>query len=117
MKSGTSFEAALRQNPKLKDAAYYLGRAEMKLGNEAQAVEALKRAVSEDSDPEIIQQAWCQLGVEYRRMNRTEDSQHPMAMFQKLKDEETARQQQLLQKRREAQDANDALPPVAPSNP
>lgn len=109
-----AIEAALQQNPNLKDADYYLGRAEMQLGNDSAAVEALKRAISGDSDPEIAQQAWYQLGIVYRRMHRMAEAQRAMAMFQKLKDAETEHQQQLLQQNREAQQPN-TQPPATPN--
>lgn len=112
----TAIEAALQQNPQLKDAAYYLGRAEMQLGNDSAAVEALKRAISGNSDPEIAQQAWYQLGIVYRRMHRMADAQQAMAMFQKLKDAETEHQQQLLQRKREAQYPNNGEPPATPNH-
>jgi tetratricopeptide (TPR) repeat protein len=108
-------EGALAQNPHLKDAQYYLGRAEMQLGNDGPAVEALKRAVSEDSDPQIIQQAWYQLGIVYRRTHRMAEAQQAMQMFQKLKDEEAEQLRESLQKKREAQGANNT-PPAPPTN-
>jgi tetratricopeptide (TPR) repeat protein len=111
----TLIEGALKQNPHLKDAQYYLGRAEMQLGNDGLAIEALKRAVSEDSDPEIIQQGWYQLGIVYRRTHRMAEAQQAMQMFQKLKDEEAGQLRESLQKKREAQDANNA-PAAPPTN-
>ena len=95
-------EGAVRQNPGLKDSGYYLGRAEMELGNNAAAAEAFNRAISaRETDPEIVQQAWYQLGVVYRRLHRIEDAQKAFATFQKLKDEETQRIQERLKKKRE----------------
>jgi tetratricopeptide (TPR) repeat protein len=104
----TLIEGALKQNPRLKDAKYYLGRAEMQLGNDRAAVEALKHAVSEDSDPEIVQQAWYQLGIVYRRTHHMAEAQQAMQIFQKLKDEEAEQLRSSLQKKRDAQDANRA---------
>lgn len=105
-------EGAVRQNPGLKDSAYYLGRAEMELGNNAAAADAFNRAISAaDTDPEIIQQAWYQLGVVYRRLHRIEDAQKAFATFQRLKDEEAQKQQERLKKKREASGQSGA--PVA----
>jgi len=112
-----SIEAALRERPGLKDAAYYLGRAEMLLGNNDAAVEWFKKAVSTDSDPEIIQQAWYQLAIVYRRMHSTEDSQKALAMFQKLKDEAAEHQQERLEKRRAGQGQESAPPADPPKDP
>jgi tetratricopeptide (TPR) repeat protein len=108
-------EGALTQNPHLKDARYYLGRAEMQLGNDSVAIEALKHAVSEDSDPEIVQQAWYQLGIVYRRTHRVAEAQQAMQMFQKLKDEEAEHLRESLQKKREAQGTNNT-PSAPPTN-
>jgi tetratricopeptide (TPR) repeat protein len=112
-----AIEGALQQNPALKDAAYYLGRAEMRLGNNEAALEALKRATSGDTDPEIVQQAWYQLGIVYRQMHRMPEAQQAMAVFQKLKDAETEHQQQSLQRKRDAQASQSAAPPEAPEKP
>ena len=110
-------EGAVRQNPGLKDSAYYLGRAEMELGNGDAAAEAFNRAISApDTDPEIVQQAWYQLGVVYRRLHRVEDAQKAFATFQRLKDEETQRMQGRLKKKREAS-GQSAAPSSAPRNP
>jgi len=107
----------VRQNPGLKDSAYYLGRAEMELGNGEAAAEAFNRAISApDTDPEIVQQAWYQLGVVYRRLHRVEDAQKAFATFQRLKDEETQRMQGRLKKKREAS-GQSAAPSSAPRNP
>jgi tetratricopeptide (TPR) repeat protein len=108
-------EGALKQNAHLKDAQYYLGRAEMQLGNDNGAIEAFKRAVSEDSDPEIIEQAWYQLGIVYRRSHHMAEAQEAMQMFQKLKDEEAEHQRDSLQKKRDAQGANN-VPSAPPTN-
>ena len=116
-KSKELIEGAVRQNPGLKDSAYYLGRAEMELGNNVAAAEAFNRAISApDTDPEIIQQAWYQLGVVCRRLHRIEDAQKAFATFQRLKDEETQRMQERLKKKREAS-GQSAARSSAPQNP
>jgi len=115
-KSKELIERALRLNPALKDTAYYLGRAEMELGNDAAAVDSFKREISApDANREIIQQAWYQLGIVYRRMHRIPEAQQALATFQRLKDEETERQRQSLEKKREAQGLGG--PPSARKNP
>src|SRR5713101_7254844 len=63
-------EAALRQDPNLKEAYYYLARAHMQLGNDTEALDALKKAIAVNPSPEILAQAWYQLAVVYRRMHR-----------------------------------------------
>jgi tetratricopeptide (TPR) repeat protein len=110
-------EAALQQNPHLKNAAYYLGRAELLMGNDAAAVAALKRALEADSDPEVVEQAWYQLGIVYRRMDRSEDAEKALATFQKLKREEAERQQGRAEKARETTGGDTQANPHAPDHP
>ena len=109
-------EGAVRQNPGLKDSGYYLGRAEMELGNNAAAIDAFNRAIAApDTDPEIVQQAWYQLGISYRHLHRIEDAQKAFATFQRLKDEEAQKQQERFKKKREAPGQGAAS--VPPQNP
>ncbi len=107
----TSIESALRKNPRLQNGSYYLGRAEMQLGHNEQAISALNRATTSDSDPEIIEQAWFQLGVVYRRLHRLDEARQAMATFQKLKDAEV---EDLQRKFKSKQNLN---PPESPGNP
>jgi len=81
-------EAAQREKPDLVHLDYNLGRAEMLLGNEAAAAGHFERAVKSDTSPEVVEQAWYQLGTIYRRQHRMDEARNAMATFQKLKDEE-----------------------------
>jgi tetratricopeptide (TPR) repeat protein len=110
-------EAAVREKPGLLHAEYNLGRAEKLLGNDAAAVAHLERAIASDSDPEIVEQAWYQLGTLYRRLHRPEDSQKALAMFQKLKDESSEASHQALIKLKNRENPNAAEPPSAPEKP
>lgn len=106
-----SVESALRKNPRLQNGSYYLGRAEMQLGHNEQAISALMRATTADSDPEIVEQAWYQLGIMYRRLHRLDEARQALATFQKLKDAEV---EDLQRKFKSKQNLN---PPEPPSNP
>jgi tetratricopeptide (TPR) repeat protein len=111
-------EAALRAKPGLLHSDYNLGRAEMLLGNDAAAAQRLERATSAPgSDPEVIQQAWYQLGIVYRRLHRMEDAQKAMATFQRLKDEEAENSQKALKRYEAQQNPNASQPPPSPENP
>jgi tetratricopeptide (TPR) repeat protein len=111
-------EAALRQKPGLLHADYNLGRAEMLLGNDAAASRLLERATAAPgSDPEVIQQAWYQLGIVYRHLHRMEDAQKAMATFQKLKDDEAENSQKALKRYEVQQNPNSTQPPPLPQNP
>lgn len=96
-------EAALRQDPNLKEAYYYLGRAHMQLGNESEALEALKKAVAINSNSEILEQAWYQLAIVYRRVHRVEEAQQAMSTFQRLKEQESEHRQQELERKLQKQ--------------
>jgi tetratricopeptide (TPR) repeat protein len=110
-------EVALRAKPGLLHADYNLGRAEMLLGNDGRAAMHLERTTATDPDEELVQQAWYQLGIVYRRLHRVDDAQRAMAMFQKLKDAEAENSQQALQKYRALQNAKPAEPPSTPQDP
>lgn len=109
-------EEALRVKPNLAHADYNLGRAEMMLGKDEAALAHLQKAANEDSDPEVVEQAWYQLGTIYRRLRRMDEARTAMATFQKLKDEAAEKSQQRLEKFRvEHPDAS--APPAAPPTP
>jgi tetratricopeptide (TPR) repeat protein len=91
-------EAALHEKPGLVHADYNLGRAEMLLGNDVVAASHFEKTTQSDSDPEVVEQAWYQLGTAYRRMHRVDDARNAMQMFQKLKDQEAERSQSRLKK-------------------
>jgi tetratricopeptide (TPR) repeat protein len=107
-------ESALKEKPGLLHSDYNLGRAEMLLGNDATAALLLEHATSAVGfDPEVIEQAWYQLGIVYRHLHRMEDAQKAMATFQKLKDEDAENSQKVL-KRYEAQQNSNPAPPAPP---
>lgn len=111
-------EEALRQKANLLHADYNLGRAEMLLGNNAAAAQHFARATSAPgSDPDVIEQAWYQLGIVYRRLRRTDDAQKAMATFQKLKDEQAESAQKALKRYEVQQNPNLAQPPSAAAPP
>ena len=89
----------------------------MELGNYSAAAESFERAVSAPGvDPELVQQAWYQLGTAYRHLHRIEDAQKAFTAYQKLKDEEAQRVQERLKKKREASSVT-TQPPPASQNP
>jgi tetratricopeptide (TPR) repeat protein len=94
-------EAAQREKPDLVHLDYNLGRAEMLLNNLAAAASHFERAVKTDSDPEVIEQAWFQLGTAYRRLHRMDEAQKAMTIYQQLKDQEATKSQKALDNYRE----------------
>jgi len=108
-------EAAQKEKPDLIHLDYNLGRAEMLLGNDADAAAHFERTVKTDGDPEVIEQAWFQLGTAYRRLHRTDEARTAMATYQQLKDESAKKSQQQLERYREQHpEAADAPPAQNP---
>jgi tetratricopeptide (TPR) repeat protein len=107
---------ALKARPGLRHADYNLGRAEMLLGNDASAAEHFEKATQTDSDPDVLQQAWYQLGTVWRRMHRTQEAQQAFAMFQKFKDQQLEASQKQL-KQFQQQGDSDAVAPTPTPEP
>jgi tetratricopeptide (TPR) repeat protein len=106
-------EQALHEKPGLRHADYNLGRAEMQLGNDTVAAAHFEQATKTETDPEVLQQSWFQLGIVYRRLHRTPEAQQAMATFQKLKDQEAENSQKQL-KKFQVQQGETAAQPAQP---
>jgi tetratricopeptide (TPR) repeat protein len=106
-------EEADREKPGLVHMDYNLGRAEMLLGNDTAAADHFERTVKTDSTPEVVEQAWYQLGTIYRREHRMDEARRAMATYQKLKDLEAEKSQERLEKLRveHPEEAPAAKPP------
>jgi tetratricopeptide (TPR) repeat protein len=102
-------EEAQREKPDLVHLDYNLGRAEMLLGNDAAAAAHLERTVKTDTTPEVVEQAWYQLGTIYRRQRRMDEARSAMATYQQLKDADAAKSQEALERLR-VQHQEDAPP-------
>jgi tetratricopeptide (TPR) repeat protein len=87
-------QAAERAKPGMVHMDYNLGRAEMLLGEDENAARQFQLAIKTDSDPEVVTQAWYQLGTAYRRLHRMDDARSAMATYQQLKDADAKRSQQ-----------------------
>jgi tetratricopeptide (TPR) repeat protein len=106
-------EAAQSEKSNLVHIDYNLGRAEMLLGNYAAAAGHFEHAVKNDKDPEIVEQAWYQLGTAYRHLQRMDEARSAMTTYQLLKDEAAKKSQQALENFRV--DHPNAAAPVTPS--
>ena len=102
--------AALKLRPGLRHADYNLGRAEMLLGNDQAALEDFGRATKADSDQDVLEQAWYQLGTVLRRMHRTQEAQQAFAMFQKFKDAELEGSQKKMKQFQQKKDSDTVAP-------
>lgn len=110
-------EAALKEKPGLRHADYNLGRAEMLVGEDENAAKHFQQATKNETDPEVLQQAWFQLGIVYRRLHRMTEAQQAIATFQRLKNEEAEKSQERLKKFKVRQDPEVAQPTDTESNP
>jgi tetratricopeptide (TPR) repeat protein len=102
--------AALKVRPGLRHADYNLGRAEMLLGNDQAALEDFQRATKADSDQDVLEQTWYQLGTVLRRMHRTQEAQQAFAMFQKFKDAELEGSQKKMKQFQQKKDSDTVAP-------
>ena len=102
--------AALKVRPGLRHADYNLGRAEMLLGNDQAAAEDFERATKADSDQDVLEQAWYQLGTVLRRMHRTQEAQQAFAMFQKFKEAELEGSQKKMKQFQQKKDSDTVAP-------
>ena len=107
-------EAAQKEKPNLVHLDYNLGRAEMLLNNDAAAISDFERTIKTDTDPDVIQQAWFQLGTAYRRLHRMDEARQAMVMYQQLKDETAKKSQKALETYRQQHPETSA--PSAPEN-
>lgn len=110
-------ESAQREKPGLVHMDYNLGRAEMLLGNDAAAAGHFERTVSTDTTTEVVEQAWYQLGILYRRQHRMDEARNAMATFQKLKDQEADKSQERMKKSVLQGDSNPTAIPPESQNP
>lgn len=110
-------EAALKEKSGLRHSDYNLGRAEMLLSQDENALQHLLQAAATETDPEVLQQSWFQLGIVYRRLHRMTEAQQAIATFQRLKNEEAERSQEKLKKFKVQQDSEVAQPTDIDSKP
>ncbi len=110
-------EGALKEKPGLRHADYNLGRAEMLLGQDGDALKHLQQATSTETDPEVVQQAWFQLGIVYRRLHRMPEAQQAIATFQRLKNEQAEKSQAHMKKIKGRQDPEVAQPTETEATP
>jgi tetratricopeptide (TPR) repeat protein len=103
-------QEALKVRSGLRHADYNLGRAEMLLGNDQAALEDFERATKADSDQDVLEQAWYQLGTVLRRMHRTQEAQQAFAMFQKFKDAELEGSQKKMKQFQQKKDSDTVAP-------
>jgi len=110
-------EAALKEKPALRHTDYNLGRAEMLVGEDENAVRHFQQATKIETDPDVLQQAWYQLGVVYRRLHRMPEAQQAIATFQRMKNEQAEKSQEQMKRLKARQDSEVAQPAETETTP
>ena len=110
-------EAALKEKPGLRHSDYNLGRAEMLIGEDENALKHFHQATANEKDPDVLQQTWFQLGIVYRRQHRMPEAQQAIATFQRLKNEQAEKSQAQLKKIKGRQDPEVAQPTETEATP
>ena len=110
-------EGALKEKAGLRHSDYNLGRAEMLLGQDESALKHFQTAGSTEADPEVLQQAWFQLGIVFRRLHRMTEAQQAIATFQRLKNEQAEKSQEQLKRFKMQQDSDVARPAETGTTP
>lgn len=83
---------ALKENPSLNDAHYYLANGLFDLGQYREAVEEYKLAIAADPQDNRAISSYYKLAQAYRKLRREEDAQHALANYLALKNQVQARQ-------------------------
>lgn len=109
-------QKVLVKDTSLQLTAYYLGRAEMQLGNEADAIAHFKQIIAADVGAETIRQAYFQLSRAYRRLQRTEEANAAQAKYRELDEASRQEQQKKLEKTQHRFD-RDTRVPAPPAEP
>jgi tetratricopeptide (TPR) repeat protein len=80
-------EQTIQMEPTFESAYYYLGRAQVDLGQDAAGIANLQRASMAKGDLTLNTLAFYQLARVYRRMHRTDEASAALARFRTLRDE------------------------------
>ena len=110
-------EAAIKEKPGLRHSDYNLGRAEMLIGEDENALRHFQQATKIEADPDVLQQAWFQLGIVYRHLHRMPEAQQAIATFQRLKNEQADKSQEQMKRLKARQDSEVAQPAETGTTP
>ncbi len=112
-----SIEAAIKEKPGLRHIDYNLGRAEMLIGEDENALRHFQQATKIEADPDVLQQAWFQLGIVYRHLHRMPEAQQAIAAFQRLKNEQAEKSQEQMKRLKAQQNSEVAQPAETEATP
>ena len=80
-------EVAVKENPNEIDAYYYLGKAQNLLGQHEAALVSLRKVVDGKASSSLVESAYYQLALVYRKLGRADQARAALEAFQKLKGE------------------------------
>lgn len=104
-------------DPSLEMIGYYLGRAEMALGDEPAAIEHFKKVIQDDLDQDTTKQAYFQLSRAYRRVQNITASKQAEAQYLALEKKNRDLLQDKLNQRRLRADRDTSIPtPTIPTD-
>jgi tetratricopeptide (TPR) repeat protein len=103
--------AAVRQNPELIDAYYYLGKAQGLVGQTEAAVANLRRVVEGEASAPIKESAHYQLSRLYRKLGRAAEAEAALAAFRRLREERERQREQRLEELKKQQPGEPARQP------
>jgi tetratricopeptide (TPR) repeat protein len=108
-------------DPSLTMTSYYLGRAEIQLGNNDAAIADLKRTIEEHLDEDTTKQAYFQLARVYRRTHEMAASEQAQAEYRLLDQRSKAVLQEKLKQKQLRGDRDTSIPTslqdAAPTEP
>ena len=103
-------EKVLAWDPSLAMTKYYLGRADIALGQDREAVQYFKDSITANLDAETTQQAWFQLSRVYRRLHDVAASNDAAAQYRMLEQKTRTAQEQKLSQRNINGDRDTSIP-------
>jgi tetratricopeptide (TPR) repeat protein len=106
-------ERALRLDPSISDAHYYLGKGEAELGKTDQAIEQFRLATNPQGAEELRIMSWYQLATIYRNLHRSQEAGEALATFRQMKSARDERQSSKFQdqgKRRDQLPQQETIP-------
>jgi tetratricopeptide (TPR) repeat protein len=97
-------------DPTLELVAYYQGRAEAELGQDAAAVEHFKQVVAKNIDSETTKQAYFQLSRSYRHLHDDAAAAAAQAEYRKIDQQDKESLQERMQQRQQRADRDTRIP-------
>ena len=109
-------ERVVTADPSLIMTNYYLGRAELQLGNNEAAVQDFQKTIRDDKDEDTTKQSYFQLSRAYRRLHDLPAAQAAEARYRELEQQGKQALQDRMSRRQLRAGRDASIPVVADSN-